>query len=413
MIDPAIEEFLQQRKAARIKAKTKAKMSDEEQRQVEKQAEDAFSLEVWLPSAAKRAKQLFLVSHPSKFSHPSAKTSAIIADCKRNNDGFLRSGNIEADLDVFGNAAALDVYQFLSLSLQNGKTVLKNIEEKTATIEEQFTLATLSFDEICSGLMAIKTNVTMEQTSEKVKQVYFPVANDYHLLSVLTPSGLMFKLKERINTIRFSEQSKYARIDKRNDAFNEHGFAELYDLSIIGFGGTKPQNISILNSRNYGQAYLLPSLPPMLQKRRLQPPKSNFFSNSLNPWNYKDSFQAFHNLIYGDYNNINIREGRDKVMQFIVSEVIAKMWRIRQLEQGWSQQEAYHQLPVYQKLWLDDCYTKKREENTDWLVKVEHELARWFLITYKKVMGTKAKTMGEENLSHIKTIIAQNKEGLR
>jgi CRISPR-associated protein Csy1 len=413
-LDPAIEAFFQERKAARIKAKIKATMSDEEQRAVEQQVTEDFALEAWLPNAAKRAKQLFLVSHPSKFSHPSAKTSAIIATCARNSDGFVRTGNVVAStLDVFGNAAALDVYKFLSLVMENGKTVLENLEEKTETIQQQFTLTNTSFEELHTGFLAIKNKVSTDQTSEKVKQVYFPVDDDYHLLSILTPSGLMFKLKERISAIRFSEQTKQARKAKREETFDEQGFAELYDLSVIGFGGTKPQNISILNSQNYGQAYLLQSLPPSLQKRTLQLPKKNFFVNTLNPWLYKESFQSYHNLIVIEYNNVDIRQGSNKVMQFIFTEVIAQMWRIRQLEQDWSTAEAYNALPTHQKIWLDNRYINEREANDDWLVEIKKELARWFLVSYKKVIGAKAKTIGAEHLPDIKAIIEQNREGLR
>jgi len=417
MLDPTIKAFFQERKAARIKAKLKASMSDEEKSAVEQQAKEDFTLATWLPSAAKRAKQLFLVSHPSKFSHPSAKTSAIIADCQRSSDGFLRSGNAEANLDVFGNAAALDVYKFLSLVMENGNTVLDNLEANTETIQQQFTLAEPPFEVLRAGLLAIKESTSATQTSEKVKQVYFPVKDDYHLLSILTPSGLMFKLKERITAIRFSEQAKQARVAKRNEGFDEQGFAELYDLSVIGFGGTKPQNISILNSQNYGQAYLLQSLPPPLQKRGLQPPRKNFFSNSLNPWLYKDSFQTFHKLVIMDYSNANIRQGIENTIQFILSEAIVKMWQIRQLEQGWSEDDIYSQLPHYQKIWLDNVYREERAKNTDWLPKVEKELARWFLIAYPKVLGKKAKIIGAEHLTDIKAIIEKNidhdKEGLR
>ena len=413
MLDPALQDFLQERKAARLKSKLKASMSVEEQQAVEHDADDEFALETWLPKAAKRAKQLSLVSHLGKFSHPSAKTRSIIATCAYHNDGFVRSGNVDADLDVFGNAAALDVYKFLSLFMQNGKTVLENLEEKTADIQQQFSLKSATFEEIQIGLLAIKQDNGSDYTSEKVKQVYFPVADDYHLLSILTPSGLLFKLKERITAMRFSEQTKQARDAKRNGVFHEQGFAELYGLTVIGFGGTKPQNISVLNSQNYGQAYLLPSLPPTLQKRTLQPPKRNFFKNSLNPWDYKDSFQTFHQLIVGDYGNADMRQGRDNVIGFIVSEVIAQMWRIRQLEQGWSKQEVYQHLPLYQKHWLDQGCEQEREADDVWLEKVKTELARWFFASYKKVMGNKAKVLGAENFPHIEAIIEQNKEGLR
>ena len=414
MLDPAIQDFLHERKEARIKAKTKAKMSDEEKLEVVRLAEEEFSLENWLPNAAHRAKQLSLASHPVKFSHPSAKASSIIASCERKADGYVRTGNVESELDVFGNAAALDVCKFLFLVMQNGKSVLKNLEDKSDEVQQQFSLTAASFDELYSGLLAIKKDKSISlQTSGKIKQVYFPVGDGYHLLSILTASGLMFKLKERINKIRFSDQAKQAREAKRKNELDKQGFSELYDLSVMGYGGAHPKNISVLNKDNHGEAYLLQSLPPTLQKRTIHPPKKSFFSNTLNPWKCKKSFQAFHNLVYMDYNNVNIREGRDKIIQFIISQVIERMWMVRQLDQGWSDGEAFTNLPAYQKLWLDNHYIQERENNDDWLMKITEDLARWFLVSYAKVIGTKAKKIGAEQLPHIKKIINENVEGLR
>lgn len=93
-------------------------------------------------------------------------------------------------------------------------------------------------------------------TSSKIKQVYFPVwldDEDYHLLSILTPSGLLFEMRRRIDDIRFSEQTKTLRDLKRKGEYSEVGFKEIYGLTTIGFGGTKPQNISVLNNQNAGK----------------------------------------------------------------------------------------------------------------------------------------------------------------
>lgn len=414
MLDQAIQDFLDERKDARIKSKIKASMSDEEKLEIEHAAEETFSLVTWLPNAAKRAKQLSLVSHPGKFTHPSAKTTSIIALEERKADGFIRTGNVESGLDVFGNAAALDVYKFLTLKLQDKKTVLEHLEQKTPRIQKQFTLPTASFNEIQSGLLTIKQDdALVQKTHERIKQVYFPVGDNYHLLSILTPSGLMFKFKERINAVRFSEQAKQAREFKRKGVYDKEGFSEIYDLNVIGFGGTKPQNISILNSQNGGKSYLLQTLPPRLQQRSIQPPKRNFFTSMLNPWAYKESFQAFHKLLYVDYNNKNIREGRDKIIQYIITQVIERLWMVRQIAPGWSKNERYSQLPAFQKLWLDDCHKQDREESDEWLENIESELARWFISSYRRVIGNRAKGLGDDELPHIKQMIQDNKEGLR
>lgn len=401
MLDEAIMAFLSERKSAKLKS-----ISDEEQIQ---KIEETFYPENWLTDASKRAGQLSLVSHPSKFTHPSAKTSSIIFESNSVANGFLCSTNVQSELDVFGNAAALDVYKFLSLILADSKTVLAHLEENTDYIQQQFKFPSVSFDELRDNFLAIKQDKSSKiRTSGQLKQVYFPVKNDYHLLSVLTPSGLMFALKEKIQNIRFSEETNLAREAEKNNAFHEKGFDELYDLTVIGFGGTKPQNISVLNNKYGGTAYLLPSIPPSFKIRNFQIPSTDFFKNSIYPNLYKDSFEAFHRLITASINNINIRDGRDNIIEFVIDEIIERSWQLRQLDAGWSEKT---NLPMYQKIWLDNVFLEERENSDDWLNRVIKELAHWFFDSYKKVIKD-AELLGDEDLRHIRTIVEENQDGL-
>ncbi|MCK9397860.1 MAG: type I-F CRISPR-associated protein Csy1 [Methylobacter sp.] len=411
MLDPAIENFLSERKAARIKKNLKPGISDQERRAIELEATEFFRLDNWLPDAAKRAGWLSMLSHPGKFTHPSAKTSAIIAKAPSKPDGFLRTGNADTDLDVLGNAAALDVHKFLSLPLTDGQTVLAHLEQNSAAIQTQFELSTLPFAELQQGLLAIKQSSDTAKTSEKIKQVYFPVGDGYHLLSILTPSGLMFKLKEAINVLRFSDEAKQAREDRRHQVHNEQGFDELYNLSVIGFGGTKPQNISVLNNQNGGTAYLLPSLPPQLETRAIQPPKTSFFSDSLYYKHYQDSFKALHRLLTVNHNTIDIREGRDYWISSIAEQLLEKVWQFRQLPPGWSETT---NLPLAQKTWLDAAYNEQRENQDVWLDEIIRSITDWFYIAYEKTVGKdKAVFLGDVELAHIRTVLGAMQEDLR
>lgn len=56
MLDPVIKDFLNDRKEKWLKNQIKSNASDDEKAELERQADTDFSLEVWLPDAAKRAK---------------------------------------------------------------------------------------------------------------------------------------------------------------------------------------------------------------------------------------------------------------------------------------------------------------------------------------------------------------------
>lgn len=398
MIDPVIQNFLSERKESWLKKKIDSKTTAEQDRELTLEANELFMLATWLPDAAKRAKQLSLVSHPAKFSHPSAKTSSIIANAEKNADGFVRTGNTANQLDVFGNAAAMDVYKFLSLTLVDGQTVLNHLEQQTPAIQQQFTLPDVSYTELAASLLTIKsTDTDKAVTSDIVKQVYFPVSEDsYNLLSVLTPSSLMFTLKQRINALRFSDEAKVAREAKKNNQHYDGELAEIYSLTVIGFGGTKPQNISVLNSQNYGTAYLLESLPPILKKRSINPPKNNFFSNSLRLKDFQEDFDQLHKQLSSDTNNIHVRNKRDWLIKDIIYQVADKLWQIRFLDAGWSTSDNYQNLSPQQKTWLDQAYKDTRQQQTDWHGDIKTALARWLSNSYKISQGDKALSIDDD-----------------
>lgn len=406
MLDPAIQEFLAERKEGWLKKKIKPSSSEAEQAEFEQEANQLFSLAEWLPNAAKRAKQLNLVSHPSKFSHPGAKTSSVIAQSRPENDGLLRFGNVEkVEMDVFGNAAAIDVFKFLSLTLQDGQTVLEHLEDQSESIQQQFAIPSEPFDSLHQGFMEIKSDCGSQvATSGKVKQVYFPVEEEeagYHLLSILTSSGMMYELKQRINHIRFSETAKQAREDRKGGAYNADGVREIYDLTAIGFGGTKPQNISILNNANGGVAYLLKSMPPDLSMRKVRLPKKSFFTQTLHLWEFNWIFSRLsYFLIEDKRKNLHNRSKRDDLYREAVYQASDKLWEVRAIEAGWSKSDTYDSLPQWQKHWLDAAYESERVEDDDYIDQAVEGFSRWLINAFEAYLQVKEVKFDDIDIRH-------------
>jgi len=416
MLDKAITEFLDNKKQDYLKKKVKGNPSDEDKLLFTQEAEEKYALESWLIDASSRAKQLSLTSHPAKFVHPNAKASSIIADAKWKDDGLLRSGNIEVELDVFGNAAALDVEKFLRVELQDNKTVLQHLDAETDTIKQQFKTQNTEFNEIRDGFMQIKES-DLDQTSEKLKQVYFPVNDDYHLLSVLNASGIIYKLKERINGLRFSEENKTVReeLKKANPIEGIGKITEIYGLTSVGYGGTKPQNISTLNNQNGGISFLLSSMPPILEKRKSQPPKQNFFENCLWAGLFKRDFDQFHKVLSWRKNNLEIRDMRDDIVLNSMTKLKRLIENIREIGVGWSDSETYQNLPLWQKIWLDNKHNEARtdkKQNDDYLSKAQSHFSNWFIYNYKQ--STKDnKLLGNDDVEQIKKILKEEQELLQ
>lgn len=385
----SIQNFLNERKELWLKDRLKKAENDSVISELQGQADDKFSLKEWLPDAAKRVTQLSMVSHPSKFSHPSAKTSSVIAQAKQINDGYLRSGNVSYPLDVFGNAAAMDVFKFLSLPLTEKLTVLDGFERQEESLKTLLVGADLDFETLGTEFLKIKATDTSVKTDHLVKQVYFPIEQaEYHLLSVLTPSGLITRLKQSIDTIRFSEETKQAKELRRKNEHHEIGYADIFDLTITAYGGTQPQNVSVLNSQNAGRAYLLSSCPPMLEKRAIRLPKTDFFAQCLYRKNYQESFIQLHKFMQLDLNNDDIRTAIRNIIQFVIDQILVLASKTREYSvEGWSNQDYYASLPKLQRIWLDKIYQTEREEDHDWRDELSREIARWILRSYEKVIS--------------------------
>ena len=397
-LDPNIEKFLLEQKE-KLKKKKKTK----------KQINTECDLKYWLVESSKKAGQMYLSTHVCKFSHPDGKTSPIIAKKQFAKDGYLRSGNVKnTKLDAYGNAAALAIYKFLNLEMEDGKTLLEHIEKNTVppNVLGKDSLD-IPYEKLRKGILKIKKQTELLVTSTKIKQVYFPVDKSYHQLSLLTPSGLISSMKKRINKIHFSEESKEARKSRNANEYSEKKYRQIYDLTIIGYGGTKPQNISILNSNYGGKFYLLPSWPPKLEKRKIRFPTKNFFQECLRPCSYKKSFFHLHRILSDEKSNKEIRQNRDKVILDIFYQILGQIKKIRQQgDFGWTDNKNYKNLPKNQKFILDEIYKQVRKNNTE-AQEFLKETSRWVVISYKKVLKEKALDLYDIESRHFYDVLLE------
>jgi CRISPR-associated protein Csy1 len=70
MVDPALDAFFTGRKEAWLKNKLKPSMEKTKVQEKQSECDEIFSMEVWLPKAAKKAGSRAFTTHPSKYSPP-------------------------------------------------------------------------------------------------------------------------------------------------------------------------------------------------------------------------------------------------------------------------------------------------------------------------------------------------------
>jgi len=360
---------------------------------------------------AKDSSQGTIVSHAVKMSNPACKYPKLYSVGTFQADGLIKTGNTSVDFDMHINATKLKVFKFLSLKYK-GDTFLNHIENNNI---KAFTKIFSVSDEHANSwvkLFALCLNTQDLRTNKLVKQTYFPIENNYHLLSLLQPSGLVFAFKEKIEFINDRSPTAYiGKKSKKDNKFYELGFSSISNLTVTKHGGDHPKNISGLNNK-FQSYYLLNSVPPKIEIRNIHFPKTNFFTESFRYRDYHDVLQAFHKILKTDYNNINIREGRDYRIQELMDRLINKMWAIRSISN-----DQYYQptsrLKPHQRIWLCDKFKQEREETDGWLDKLSKEISSWIIRSYEKTFAKQAIKLSKDELLKIKSIVDLNKEALR
>lgn len=301
--DQALNAFFIERQQGFLKKSIKASHSEVQKQEIMAACKQQFSKTNWIPDAAKRAGQIKTSTHPCTFSHPSARknkngyVTPILATPNRKPDGYLRSGNVNVESDALGNAAALEVYKFLTLTLSDNQSVLQHIAQDSEIAKAM--LVGEDYATLKDGFLAMAVNEGDRVTSSKIKQVYFPVKSDYHLLSILSPSGIMFEMRKRLDNVRFSDTAKHLRSKKHEKQYDDRILTEISQLTSLKYGGTKPQNISVLNNQNGGRVHLLRSAPPKRFQYETPLPKHSVFDNCLSDKSYacKSTFKSLHRLL--------------------------------------------------------------------------------------------------------------------
>lgn len=421
MPDPAIESFFQKRKEDWIKKETKPSMNEEALTELQRQSEDKFSFENWLPAASRRAGQISISTHPCTFSHPSARknengyASPIIATPERSADGYLRTGNVEVGQDALGNAAALDVYKLLSLTMDDGEPLHTHIERETPLAKELLNIDGESYEILRSGFLAMFKGGEEHVTSSKIKQIYFPVVDSYHLLSVLSNSGMIYELRKRVDELRFSERHKQLREKRYNNEPSDESFAEIYNLTTIGYGGTKPQNISVLNNQFGGKARLLISAPPHIINRSIQFPRDSFFKSTIRFSEIEEPLRKLHNIFITSADGIipltNLQAGRDHRIQDIIDQIVVKMAAVRAVATEQYRDENSN-LPHYQRIWLYDDFKDERAQTDTWLRELCQAVTRWIHLAYQRIIKNPV-LLGPAEIAYLQQAIVTHREVLR
>ncbi|WP_353143340.1 type I-F CRISPR-associated protein Csy1 [Acinetobacter pragensis] len=366
-----IEQYIQGRLNEKLE-KLKADDLVERDKLLEK-----YQIETWLEDASLRVGQLRLATHTAKQHHPDSKASAMFYNSAEQTHDYVGSQGLKLDADVVGNAAVLDVFKMLRLPF-NGVSLLDRLLQADAEF-----IQSLAVDKDVAQVRYQRflafSELSMELNAGRLsKQVLFPVeADEYHTLVLLYPSALIHRAYKQLSDDRFSDESKTLREARFKKLHHPHESREYPSLLVQNFGGSKPQNISQLNSDRRGSMWLLPSIPPTWQGQIVELPRgSSVFSGYLS--NRKDVKPLLAKIIKlyrkdDRRNSVEFRDERDELVAQLADSVIDMSFELQQsASTGWTNKEGFS---LAQSFWLDRGYREELfdKEDADELTEEEAE----------------------------------------
>lgn len=316
----------------------------------------------WIADAARRVGQIQQVTHAIKFTHPSADGSSLSSAGNPAAGASVVGSHVlggAAAADVVGNAAALDVYKFLRLSV-DGRSLLDRAIGRDPALAEALSEDPDQAAEWMAAFAGLPEPKGRPASHKLAKQIYWPLGDGrYHLLAPLLSSPLAHAVHRRIGEDRFSDDAKAAREARRAGKAHPGGYRDYPNLVIQSFGGSKPQNISQLNSERRGENFLLASVPPIWQSPAIRPLLktetvfSRYFERRREVRRLSEALRDYLRRVADARNNIRIRETRADLVTDLCGEVLHMAAELRTyLTPGWTAGPEC-QLNLAEQCWLD------------------------------------------------------------
>jgi CRISPR-associated protein Csy1 len=337
------------------------------------QIRDGLDFQVLVQSASEFEGQIQIASHIAKGIHPDIKvkkvTNLLVNPANLDSQVYVGSHVLGADTpgDATGNGSyvkkAYELNRLLALDFE-GQALYAWLKQEDADTVYVFTAGVGDKGTVQALISLGEPRCAGVASSRLAKQIYWLVdghdvsAHDdsaYHLLAPLYPTSLIHRVYQQLQDDRFSDDAKAARAARKEGAHHARPVREYPDLAIQKLGGTKPQNISQLNSERRGDNCLLASVPPVWKSAAVRPLLG--VSSLFRVWGRRPSVsqqaRALRRFLEGNPPaNLETRQRVRAWVEALVDELIQFQAELLTLDPGWSQSDDCD-LSVAQRIWLD------------------------------------------------------------
>lgn len=365
---------------------------------------DRYQKATWLVEAKKMAENVQVGTHVSKGIHPSSRGDNVNFNTPISHH-YVNTQTIQSQfLDANSPRGAIDlplVAFFEWEVIENSGIKMRDvILQNTPAVANSFADdMALSRHYQQTFLDCLNNQIKQPKTHESNKQLLWALSQDdadsdnYITLIPLYPAVLTHEFFQLVNQKRYSDDNKTARENRSKKTAEQKPYLTMKDMATVQLGGTKPQNVSQLMSKQGGRNYLLPSMPPMFKQAqdiRIPINANSIFATKALEYKAKNALNALFNIIKTNHNNVNIRDARKAILSDIAYQIISLGETIQAVRPaGWTKD--YHSLSMNQKYWLDPKRTeldgeedfKHARETKDWRTAIEVDFANWLQGIFK------------------------------
>jgi len=383
--------------------------TDAQARKAIEAAQEKFQLEAILEKGAK-AGAIAIASHIAKGIHPDlpvkcvtnlAVDFAVLTPLQELGSHALPSN--QSLWDATGNgalvSAAYELYLLLDCRFE-GRTFANWLAGGDEDTVNAFSIGVSNDD--WPSLDLLQDKCAQPATSTRSKQLYWlcdpenPNDNQAYLALVpLYPASLVHQVYLQIHADRFGEINKAARVARRERKAHDGVFHDYPGLAVQKMGGTKPQNISQLNSERGGVNYLLGSLPPVWQASPARLPAhvdSVFDKLFIARPEVRKTVRSLRQFLAPELEpNLETRQRREAYLDTLLDELVSLSGQLQQaMPAGWTRASAdedkrFQKLARAEQLWLDPLRAELPDEGDfarewlwmDWPAEIGRRFANW------------------------------------
>jgi len=378
---------------------------DKKQKELIKLRKEAPSTEIrdWLEANAKKTGSIMKATHVLKFSHTSSDPEGIYLEGK-STDTVLSTSSLKKTIIpdlAHSDGALISVSRFLHLEFKSDR-IIDLILAKKYDFLKGFVKNKSQLNSWKNGFSKLVQETRKIQTTDKAKQIYFPLDESkkyerledrpYHLIIPLFPSSLSENLYQYIDNLKYSENQKKIKEQKRpkeegvSPKFHQSPLISLSNIGIQNYGGKYPRNVSMLNANRQGKAYLFSTQPPTWEKQLKLPIYKESLFDGLSNYQINEDMkylveflQRFKSLDLS-YKDPKRYVHLERWIESIIDEVLYYANTIQKLIASWSADENT-KLKIEHQYFLDPYRDDKafqgKRSTTDWQAIVCDDFASW------------------------------------